>query len=64
MMAASIAELMGPGSPWRCLRRRPPGAGYDCLGVALQVTTIDVEVRAYGRGGSADGRGRGRNELP
>jgi len=41
------------------------GAGYDCLGVALQVTNrIDVEVRAYGRGEiELTVEGEGRNEL-
>ena len=41
------------------------GAGYDCLGVALQVTNrIEVEVRAYGRGEiELTVEGEGRNEL-
>jgi homoserine kinase len=41
------------------------GAGYDCLGVALQITNrIDVEVRAYGRGEiELTVEGEGRNEL-
>jgi homoserine kinase len=41
------------------------GAGYDCLGVALQVMNrIEVEVRAYGRGEiELTVEGEGRNEL-
>ena len=41
------------------------GAGYDCLGVALNMTNrMDLEVRAWGRGEiELTVEGEGRNEL-